>query len=70
MTSDKIPTFVRFISGNQFNLKHPDWLTLQFDLPNGNLSIVLRSFVGGWTKPYFAAIDEILVTEGECPKEG
>ena len=70
MTSNRFLTSLIVISGDTFDSKNPDWMTFRFDLPKGNLSIKLFSDGILLDQPYSAAIDEILVTEGECPTEG
>ena len=71
MTTDKGATYLQVISRYQFDYENPDWLDVQIDIPKGNLSIQLFPNLHDITvRPYYAAIDEILITEGECPNEG
>ena len=72
MTTDKGATYLQLISRYQFDQENPDWLAVQIDIPKGgNMSIQLFPIlVASIVQPYYAAIDEILITDGECPKEG
>ena len=72
MTTDEGATYLQLISRYQFDHENPDWLAVHIDIPKGgNMSIQLFPILlASIVQPYYAAIDEILITDGECPKEG